>query len=286
MRADGAGAAPGLAAGVGAGTLAGITDRAASDLPGQLAALAELGWSAIELRAVGGVAVADLGDEAFAGVVAALGEAGVRAVCLDSRIGDRTRPVTGPFEQDLAELEVLLRRCAELGTRYVRIASYPNDGLAEPLWRARVLSRVRELAVRAEVAGVVLLHENCSGWAGTSAERALELLSEVGSPALGLLFDTGNPVVHGYDGLAALELLAPHVEHVHVKDVVGGRFVEPGTGDARVAECVELLRARGYRGAWSLEPHVAARPHGSVELPEGASAAFVSAGRAMSRLLR
>ncbi|MFF5099139.1 sugar phosphate isomerase/epimerase family protein [Actinosynnema sp. NPDC000082] len=266
--------------------LAGITDEAASDLHGQLAVLAELGWSAIELRTVDGVAVADLSDEVFAGVVDALGAAGVRAVCLDSRIGNRARPVTGPFERDLAELEVLLRRCAELGTRYVRIMSYPNDGLAEPLWRARVVSRVRELAVRAEVAGVVLLHENCSGWAGASAERALELMSEVDSPALRLLFDTGNPVAHGYDGLAALAQLARHVEHVHVKDAVGERFVDPGTGDARVAECVELLRANGYQGAWSLEPHVAPRPRESAGPPVGASAAFVSAGRAMSRLLR
>ncbi|MBW4718448.1 sugar phosphate isomerase/epimerase family protein [Saccharothrix obliqua] len=266
--------------------LAGITDEAAHDLPGQLAVLADLGWSAVELRSVGGVPVADLSDRAFTDVAKALSDRGVTAVCLASRIGGWARPVTAPFDDDLAELDVLLRRCDELGTRLVRIMSYPNDGLAEPDWRDRVVARVAALAEIAASAGVVLAHENCAGWAATSADRALELLARVDNPALKLLFDTGNGVAHGYDGFALLERVAPHVVHVHVKDAVGDRFVPPGRGDARVADCVALLRAAGYAGAWSLEPHVSLQPHRSGELAPGAAAAFTGAGRAMARLLR
>ncbi|MFD1146202.1 sugar phosphate isomerase/epimerase family protein [Saccharothrix hoggarensis] len=266
--------------------LAGITDEAAPDLAGQLAVLAELGWSHVELRTVDGRAVAHLDDAEFAGLAKTLAAHDVRAVCLASRIGGWARPVNAPFEHDLAELDVLLRRCAELGTRYVRIMSYPNAGLSERRWRDRVVARVSLLAERAGTAGVVLLHENCSGWAGTSAERALELLAAVDNPALRLLFDTGNGVAHGYDGHAMLREVVSHVEHVHVKDAVGDRFVPPGAGHARVADCVELLRAHGYRGAWSLEPHVSLLPHESGALAPDAAAAFVAAGRAMAGLVR
>ncbi|MEV0678916.1 sugar phosphate isomerase/epimerase family protein [Actinosynnema sp. NPDC050436] len=266
--------------------LAGITDEAAPDLPGQLAVLAELGWSAVELRTVDTVPVAELDDRRFARVAEALSDRGVRVVCLASRIGGWSRPVSTPFEHDLAELDTLVRRCGQLGTRYVRVMSYPNCGLPEARWRERVIARIGVLAEVAEAAGVVLLHENCSGWAGTDADRALELLEEVRSPALGLLFDTGNGVAHGYDGFALLEKVLPHVAHVHVKDAVGDRFVPPGQGAARVADCVKLLRDNGYRGAWSLEPHLCAVPHRGGVPAVGASAAFVRAGRAMARLLR
>ncbi|MFD0202882.1 MULTISPECIES: sugar phosphate isomerase/epimerase family protein [Saccharothrix] len=266
--------------------LAGITDEAAPDLPGQLAVLAELGWSHVELRTVDGRAVADLGDDEFAVVAKELAARGVRVVCLASRIGGWARPISAPFEDDLAELDVLLRRCAALGTRFVRIMSYPNAGLSPRRWRDRVITRVSMLAELAEAAGVVLLHENCSGWAGTSAERALDLLDAVDNPALKLLFDTGNGVAHGYDGYALLREVVAHVEHVHVKDAAGDRFVPPGSGEARVSDCVELLHANGYRGAWSLEPHVALRPHESGALAPDAASAFVAAGRAMAGLVR
>ncbi|WP_309110873.1 sugar phosphate isomerase/epimerase family protein [Saccharothrix sp.] len=261
--------------------LAGITDEAASDLAGQLAVLAELGWTGMELRSVDALPVAELSDRQFGEVAKAVSDHGVRVVCLASRIGGFTRPITAPFEDDLAELDVLLARCGALGTPFVRIMSYPNDGLGELRWRDRVIARVSTLAELAASAGVVLVHENCAGWAASSADRALELLAEV--PALRLLFDTGNGVPHGYDAYALLERVAPHVVHVHVKDAVGDRFVPPGQGAARVADCVALLRAHGYRGAWSLEPHVSLLP-GVSGAPD--AAAFVAAGRALEGLLR
>jgi L-ribulose-5-phosphate 3-epimerase len=263
-------------------TLAGIGDEAAPDLPGQLAALAAAGLGAIELRTVDGVALADLDDTGFAAVAAALSDVGV--VCLDSRIGNWARPVTTPFEADLAELAVLARRCATLGCRFVRVMSYPNAGLPEREWRRRVVARLCVLVEHADRAGVVLLHENCAGWAGDSAERTLDLLDAV--PGLGVLFDTGNGVAHGYDGYAMLTALAGHVTHVHVKDAVPGpRYTLPGTGDARVADCLRVLVDNGYRGALSLEPHLGVLPHDGMRHTPGAAERFADAGIALRRVL-
>lgn len=268
-------------------TLAGIGDEAGAALTDQLAALSTLDWTAIELRSVGGVALADLDERTFAGVADAV--AGLEVVCVDSRIGNWARTVTDPFDDDLAEFDVLARRCATLGCRYLRIMSYPNAGLGERDWRDRVVERIRVLAGRAERAGIVLLHENCSGWAGSHAERVLDLLDAVASPALALLFDTGNGIAHGYPALDLLREVVAHVAHVHVKDATGGGehtvYTLPGDGDARVADCLGLLLDHGYRGALSLEPHLACVPHEGGGVAGDAADRFVAAGRALDGLV-
>ncbi|WP_410653298.1 sugar phosphate isomerase/epimerase family protein [Amycolatopsis sp. cmx-4-54] len=265
---------------------AGITDEAADDLGGQIAALDALGWRTIELRTIDRIPVADLTDERFGEVATTLADKAIGVVCLASRIGGWGRPITTDFRHDLTELAVLAARARSIGTRYVRIMSYPNDGLSEHEWHRRVIARITVLARHAERHGVTLLHENCSGWAGTSAERMLELLHKVANPALKLLFDTGNGVAHGYDGFDLLADIVRHVEHVHVKDADERGFTLPGEGSARVADCVKLLQSNGYSGAWSLEPHLAGKPHEPGALAGDAAATFVAAGRAMAGLIR
>ena len=249
--------------------LAGITDEAGPDLDTQLAVTRRLGWDAVELRNVDGYAVADLPQDDFDRVVERLAEAGLGTVCVDSRIANWARPVTGPLEADLAELDVLARRCPALGTRYVRVMSYPNDGLTEAGWGREVVRRMRLLAARAERAGLVLLHENCAGWAGRDAARALRLLAEVDSPALGLVFDTGNGVAYGYDAhdmlATLLDAVPDRILHVQVKDADGTAddpvYRYPGAGACRVPAQLRLLAEAGYTGAVSIEPHMVVRPH-------------------------
>ncbi len=273
--------------------LAGIGDEAAPDLPGQLAALAELGWDRLELRSVDGTAVAAMAERDFALAAERILETGTTVVAVASRIGDWSRPAIADFALDLDELEVLTRRCRTLGTRLVRIMSYPSGGLDDADWERVVHTRVRELVRRAEDAGLVLVHENCAGWAGDNAERALELLAVVDSPALGLLFDTGNGVAHGYHAPDMLRELVDHVVHVHVKDAVSGPgghvdYVLPGNGESGTAECLRLLARHGYGGTLSIEPHLHLRPHlrgQGADPGSGDPDAFVAYGRAMERFL-
>ncbi|CAL9368733.1 Inosose dehydratase [Nocardiopsis dassonvillei] len=273
---------------------AGIGDEAAPGLDGQLAALRALGWDLLELRTLDGVPVAALPEDAVARAAERIRAAGVTVVAVAAKIGDWSRPATGDFALDLAELDALARRCAVLGTRTVRIMSYPSGGLAEPEWGRTARARVRELARRAEDAGLLLVHENCAGWAGEDAGRALDLLAHADSPALRLLFDTGNGVAHGYDAPAVLRELAAHVAHVHVKDAVrtpdgGTAYVPPGEGTAGVEECLRILAAHGYRGALSIEPHLHLRPHlaaRGTDPGRGDPAAFVEYGRRLEDAVR
>jgi sugar phosphate isomerase/epimerase len=268
------------------GRLAGIGDEAAPDLAGQIGAVAELGWNRLELRTVGGTPVAELDERAFGEVVEGLAAAGTSVVGVASKIGDWSRPVTGDFAVDVAELDVLARRCGVLGTRLVRIMSYPSGALDEVEWGRRAGERLRELARRAEDHGLVLAHENCAGWAGDRADRMLDLVTGIGSPALRLLFDIGNGVAHGYRPLPMLREIVPYVVHVHVKDAVadgGVAFVAPGCGHADVAGCLRVLERHGYGGVLSIEPHLSLRPH--LGSGAGDPAGFVAYGRALERLI-
>lgn len=269
---------------------AGIGDEAGQSLREQIEAHRRLGWSGIELRNVDGTALADLDDAAFQQVVGACRSAGLDVVCVDSRIGNWARPITSDFDVDLRELEVLAERCAMLGARLVRVMSYPNDGLEEGEWRARALERLRVLAERAERAGLVLVHENCAGWAADRPDRMRELVEEIASPALRLLFDIGNGPAYGYSGYDLLAEVVDLVSHVHVKDGVGSgeetAYTLPGEGDCRVADCLSLLRDAGYGGTLSIEPHLRVQPH-QGQLDPGADGldTFVAYGRHLERLV-
>lgn len=280
---------------------AGLGDEAGVSLRDQLDALARLDWRWIELRTVDGTAIADLDNRAFTQLVDTLVNQEMRVAGVASRIGNWSRPITGAFDADLDELAILTRRCAALGTRYIRVMSYLNAGLEEREWGRRVVERMRELASRAERAELVLLHENCTGWAGTSAERMLELLEKVGSPALRLLFDTGNGVAHGYQAYPMLVDVLAHVAHVHVKDVEGCAahpvYTLPGVGQARVADCLRLLLRSGYTGVWSIEPHLHLRPHEAADGQDDEAGqgdhdgrrrqdGFVASGLALETLVR
>ena len=124
---------------------------------------------------------------------------------------------------------------------------------------------MRELATIAEDGGITLVHENCSGWGGLSAENSNILLGEVDSPALKVVFDTGNPVTYGQDAWEYYQAVYDDIVYVHIKDArkVDGKdeYTYCGEGDGHVREIVGDLLKRGYNGGFSIEPHLAAIIH-------------------------
>lgn len=273
-------------------TLAGIGDEAAPDLAGQLAALGELGWTAIELRTVDGVGLTELTAQAFARAAQRIFDAGMEVVALDSRIGDWAQSIGSPFAADLEALKKLAERAHALDCRFIRIMSYPNDGRECHDWRDEALTRIFCLTELARALDVVLLHENCAGWASQGADQSLAMLRAVGSEHLALLFDIGNARAAGQDVVAFLRQILPHVRHVHAKDTVLAadgtvQFTWPGSGEAQLAACLRQLTAFGYVGAISIEPHVAHLPHcGRTTEPELLRASFVEFGRRFTHLVQ
>lgn len=268
----------------------GIGDEAAKDFPSQIATIVRLGWSSMELRSIDGTPFADLDDAQFEAIATALSEAGIDVPVVCSRIGSWARDRDAAFEDDLKELRRIGARARALGTRFVRVMSYP--ALETALQGKRIaIERMRRLVDAAGETGLVLLHENCVGWAGGAhPERVLELIYEVASSALRVLFDVGNGLAYGYDARTLLEQVLPLVAHVHVKDGIRTgndvRWVPPGEGEAHVEDCVARLLVHGYDGLFSMEPHMFTIPHQGIQAAEGeAVESFVAYGRRFEELV-
>jgi sugar phosphate isomerase/epimerase len=188
--------------------------------------------------------------------------------CFASAIANWARPITCDPDIDVADLERAIPRMRRFGTQFIRIMSYPNDKnnpVPEPAWRAEAIRRMKALAAIAEDGGVTLCHENCSGWGGLSAENSNILLGEVNSPALKVVFDTGNPPTYGQNSWNYYRAVYNDIVYVHIKDskLIDGaeHYYMCGEGDGYVKEIVGDLLARGYDGGFSIEPHLAAVIH-------------------------
>ncbi|GFN32274.1 sugar phosphate isomerase/epimerase family protein [Paenibacillus xylaniclasticus] len=270
--------------------LSGLGDEAGASLEAQLHTHLELGWNEIELRSANGQAFSEWDTAFYRQACRALSASGVRVTAVASRIANWERPITGDFESDMEELKRAADKMRAIGARYIRVMSYPNDGLPEEEWKARVLDRFHRLTDAAKDEGVVLLHENCSGWAGTNPDNALELVETIRSPYLRLMFDTGNGIAYRYNTLAYLKRVWPYVEHVHIKDgTLHGEeavYSFPGEGASQVRECLLWLLDHGYNGILAIEPHLHLIPH-LKQTGEGAdlSGSYIAYGRRLEQLL-
>jgi sugar phosphate isomerase/epimerase len=80
---------------------------------------------------------------------------------------------------------------------------------------------------------------------------------EAGDGTMGATVDTGWWATQGYDPARAIEELASHVLHVHLKDVL--TVGEPhdtaawGDGIVDIESCVRALGRVGYGGAYAVE---------------------------------
>lgn len=246
----------------------GIADEAGASIDVQIQAHKELGWDHIELRLVDGTNLTMVSEEKFDEVYRKVTEAGMQVSCFGSAIANWARPITCDPRIDIEDLRRAIPRMRRLGTPFIRVMSYPNDPespLPEHEWRAEAIRRMKTLAKMAEDGGIILAHENCSGWGGLSAENSNILLREVNSPALRVVFDTGNPVTYGQDAWEYYRAVYDDIVYVHIKDArkIDGKDVYTycGEGDGYVREIVGDLLARGYDGGFSIEPHLAAIIH-------------------------
>jgi sugar phosphate isomerase/epimerase len=244
----------------------GISDEAGGKVAQQIAAHKALGWQQLELRLIEGTNATLVDDATFDRALEAIEEAGMTICCFASALANWSRKISGDFARDVNELRQAIPRMQRSGTSFIRIMSFENDGLSDEAWRDEAVRRIRELATMAEDGGITLLHENCTGWGGESPENTLELLERVDSPALKLVFDTGNTFIHQQDAQDYLRKVIDHVVHVHIKDGYMSEdhkpiFTYPGEGSCRVEDSVRILLEHGYDGGYSIEPHIAAVVH-------------------------
>ncbi|MCC7300442.1 MAG: sugar phosphate isomerase/epimerase [Verrucomicrobia bacterium] len=276
--------------------ISGIADEAGKDIDAQIRAHKELGWTAIELRFVNGKNVAaDLPADEFEKVAEKVLESGLQVTGFASAIGNWSRNIRGDFALDVNELKTVITRMNRFGTKFIRTMSWVGDGVPENEWRDEGIRRYKELAKIAEDGGVFLAHENCTGWAGQSAETQRYLIEEVNSKNLVVLFDIGNTVAYGYNPWTYYQGVKDLIRYIHIKDCrvnpEGGKsadFTYPGEGDARVKDILTDFIASGYDGVVSIEPHVAAIAHDSsvTPTPEKMFESYLKYGRMLTEMVK
>ncbi|PNH83642.1 xylose isomerase [Arthrobacter sp. AFG20] len=239
--------------------LSGFGDEIDPDPAIQAAVLLALGASHIEVRSAWGTNVSELDAGQVARLKEILDSKGLRVSAVASPIGKVD--VTLPVDHELDRLRQIISVAKGLETKYIRIFSFFRaEGRTAEDIRADVMERMGVLAALAEESGVVLLHENEKGIYGDTPERVLDIMTTVDSPALRVAWDNANfvqvgvkPYTEGY------AMLRPYLEYFQVKDALAGtgKVVPAGEGDGELDATIAALKADGFTGFASLEPHLA-----------------------------
>lgn len=274
-----------------------ITDEISQNLGHALTVLREYGASSCELRNVYGVYIVDADNATLARVEADLEASEMTVDCLDTplfkcnldAIGtlDAAGATHNATERTLSDQWPLLDHCIELALRfrtpYIRIFAFWRKGELTADRYTRIVEILRKAADIAGAAGITLLLENEHACLlGTAAETA-DVVRNIASPWMKLVWDPGNAMMLGEEPLPeGYEACKDVMVHIHLKDVASdddGRLAWAciGSGKGRYQELFTSLLSSGYTGSIALETHWKTDDNN----PETASRACLTAMRQM-----
>ena len=239
-------------------TLSGFSDEISPDFEQQCAVVAGLGLKYLEFRSAWDTNILDLTDEQLAAAKRILADHDLKVSSIGSPIGKIF--IDEDFEPHLARMRHAAEVARRLDAPFIRLFSFfIREGDDPDDHRDEVLRRMRALADVAEDSGVTAVHENEKDIYGDIPRRCLDIVTSVDSPNLKLAWDPANFVQVGVrpftDGYADLR---PHVVYIQIKDALlsDASVVVAGAGDGEVRQTVRALRADGFDGFFSLEPHL------------------------------
>jgi sugar phosphate isomerase/epimerase len=248
--------------------LSAFADEISADLNEQIEVIHSEHIHFIDLRGVWNTNVLDLTDQQITEIKQTLDANGIGVSAIASPIGKI--PVDAPFEEHLERFQRAIELAQFFHTPYIRIFSFyspvaedkANDakGIVDPaIWRNEVLRRLRELTLLARNANLMLLHENEKDIYGDTIVRCIDLLQNINDLHFQAAFDPANFIQCEQTPYPdAYWALYPWLRYIHVKDALAdGTVVAAGEGIARWPEILQQLRADGYDGFFSLEPHLA-----------------------------
>ncbi len=233
-------------------------DEIATDFEEQLQVLQRLQIPLIDVRAAWGINCSLFTDDHVGRISDLCRQHRIRVICIGSPIGK------SPLQDDIAIESARLQRIGEiahrLGAKNIRIFSfYPQAAVSQAAMQTSI-ERLQTLVSIAADMDLQLLLENEKALVGDTPERCLKLLQSVDSPRLKFIWDPANFVQCG----AAEQVdqwwdaLQPYTAYVHIKDarLSDAAITLAGEGDGQVKALLERLRASGYDGVLSLEPHL------------------------------
>jgi sugar phosphate isomerase/epimerase len=239
-------------------TLSGFSDEISPDFTEQCEVASGLGLRYLEVRSAWQTNILDLDASQLDTLNTTMATYGLKASSIGSPIGKIS--IDDEFAPHLERMRHAIEVAHILGAPYIRIFSFFIPAGTDPdSRRDEVLTRMGALADAAAGADVTLLHENEKDIYGDIPRRCLDIVTSVSAPQLQLAWDAANFVQVGVrpfsEGYAALR---PHLRYIQIKDALlaDGTVVPAGAGDGEVVETIRALRADGFDGFFSLEPHL------------------------------
>jgi sugar phosphate isomerase/epimerase len=252
-------------------TLSGFIDEISDDFSQQCEVAAGLGLSYVEVRSAWGTNILDLDESQLNTLRETLASNDLKVSSIGSPIGKIS--IDDEFPPHLERMQHAVDVAKTLEAPYIRLFSFfIPEGTDPDSRRDEVLSRMSALAEAAADSDVILAHENEKDIYGDIPRRCLDIVTSVSSPKLQLAWDPANfvqvgvrPFTEGY------AMLRPHIGCIQIKDALlsDGTVVVAGAGDGEVPETVRALRADGFDGFFSLEPHLGEyTAYGALSGPE------------------
>ena len=254
-------------------------ERGEIDTAGTIRFHAELGIRANELTD------SFINDDDIPEIMAALAETGSTVSCYDV-YSSFVEPDGAPSPADLGRVQKGLDRAATLGARRVLIVpSETNPNVPPERIRQHYAEVIKSALPAARRLGLTLMTANLGSAAAINGkvDHLKEVIAITG-PEVKVTYDVGNYVMAAEDTIAALDQVAPLMEHVHLKDwtikqpgsatpVPGGfpatdgsyYYSEPlGDGVVPLPEAIGRLRGLGYTGYLSVEYEGQADPKAAL----------------------
>ncbi len=237
--------------------LSAFSDEYDPDFDTQLEGAKLNGLTHIEIRNVNGKNISDHTLEEAKGLKAKLDAAGIGISSIGSPIGKIN--IEDPMEPHIEKLKNVIEIAKILEAKYIRMFSFymPKDKNPDD-YRDEVMKRMRMMLDVAKDSGVTLLHENEKGIYGDTVERCADLMEELKDYDLKAVFDPANFIQCDQETYPyGFGKLKDYTVYMHIKDCIeGGRVVPAGYGIGGIKEILTELKARGYEGFLSLEPHL------------------------------
>ncbi|MGA2583133.1 MAG: sugar phosphate isomerase/epimerase family protein [Tepidisphaeraceae bacterium] len=240
--------------------LAAFADEISPNLDEQIQACRENSVTHFELRGVYGKNVLDFDAALRSEIKSKLAAHGMGVISIGSPIGKVK--ISEPWEPHFERFKIAVDSAEYFAAPFIRIFSYypPEKGQDMRKDRDEVLRRMRAKVDYIKNRNVTLIHENEKDIYGEKGAGCLDLLKTIESPKFRNAFDFANFVQAGEKPLVNWPSLKSYTVHIHIKDAMlaDGKVVPAGQGDGQLEPILRDVKASGYEGFLSLEPHLQA----------------------------
>ncbi len=186
------------------------------------------------------------------------------------RTGGFGDPATRPERLERFDWALARTKALGLSDLMLHAGFIPPEGDAG---RKSFLDTLGEVGTRAKAKGVVIAFETGQ----ESAALLRRTLDDLRSPNLKVNFDPANMLLYDQDDpLAVIDLLAPDIQSVHLKDAnrpakkgEWGTEVPLGTGATNTAGFVAALKRVGFRGPLCIEREVGTQAERFEDIAHG-----------------